>query len=274
MKHFTRLTLGILALCAGCETTVVTTEEPLSAVVAGFLVAGENTLQIRLTSTIPYDTVENPAVYLADAQPVLTIASQSYPLTYTDSGYFELRGVPLTAGDSCQLYFTFGDQVVSAAAKVPPKPEGLTLSTSKVYMYRIEEGSFDIEALQANMEQDPVEISWSQPGDAWFVVSVQNTAAEIDWVSTLRRPGDSTLYTRLSEAEISSSLALQAGFELQQFGRYRVIVYRVNPEYAAMLLDTGGDGFTLEEPVTNIVNGKGLFTCLNSDTAYFEVIER
>jgi len=41
---------------------------------------------------------------------------------------------------------------------------------------------------------------------------------------------------------------------------HQIIVYRVNPEYAALYQNSGNSTLSLEEPPTNIENGNGIFT--------------
>lgn len=71
--------------------------------------------------------------------------------------------------------------------------------------------------------------------------------------------GDSA---RISDGQISYS------------GRHRVMIYRVNKEYADLFRSREQDSRQLNEPLTNIVNGLGIFTAVNSDSVFFTVLRK
>ena len=77
----------------------------------------------------------------------------------------------------------------------------------------------------------------------------------------------------ISEPLISDFYAIRTQRELLQFGTYQIIVFRVNPEYAALYESSSNSTLSLEEPPSNIVNGLGIFTGVSSDTLYLEVIK-
>ncbi len=56
------------------------------------------------------------------------------------------------------------------------------------------------------------------------------------------------------------------------FGRHRVVLYRLNPEYAALYEDLENSSLGLTPPPSNIQNGLGIFTGINADTLYINVI--
>jgi len=60
---------------------------------------------------------------------------------------------------------------------------------------------------------------------------------------------------------------------LEYFGTYRVIIFHVLPDYAKLYEQTNSSSQNLTNPSTSIENGYGIFTGLNSDTLYIEVVE-
>ena len=77
----------------------------------------------------------------------------------------------------------------------------------------------------------------------------------------------------ISEPQISSFYAIFPRREFSHYGTHQIIVYRVNPEYAALYERSGNSTLSLEEPPTNIENGLGIFTGASSDTLYLEVVK-
>ena len=59
--------------------------------------------------------------------------------------------------------------------------------------------------------------------------------------------------------------------DITHYGTYEVIVFRVNAEYVALYEDNSDGAGSLNEIITNVKNGFGIFTGLNSKKVYFEV---
>ncbi|MGC8802585.1 MAG: hypothetical protein ACP5PS_02250 [Bacteroidales bacterium] len=50
------------------------------------------------------------------------------------------------------------------------------------------------------------------------------------------------------------------------YGHNYVILYHLNPEYAALYKFSGNTSLNIKEPTSNIVNALGIFTGINADT--------
>jgi len=50
-----------------------------------------------------------------------------------------------------------------------------------------------------------------------------------------------------------------------------VILYHLNPEYAALYKFSGNTSLDIKEPVTNIENAMGIFTGISADTLKIHV---
>ena len=74
-----------------------------------------------------------------------------------------------------------------------------------------------------------------------------------------------------TEPEVTDFYRIDPRRQLQQFGLHRVVIYRVNPEYAALYETAGSSTLSITAPPSNIENGRGIFTGVSSDTLYFEV---
>jgi len=62
--------------------------------------------------------------------------------------------------------------------------------------------------------------------------------------------------------------------ELRLYGTYKIIVYRLNAEYAALYKTIGSSSLSIQEPPSNINNGLGIFTSVTPHTFFLEVIEK
>jgi len=56
------------------------------------------------------------------------------------------------------------------------------------------------------------------------------------------------------------------------YGRHRVILYRVNEEYANLYENRNQDSRDLNEPPSNIEGALGVFSAFNSVAAEFDVV--
>jgi len=55
------------------------------------------------------------------------------------------------------------------------------------------------------------------------------------------------------------------------FGNYKIIIYKVNEEYVNLHENISQSSLNLTEALTNIENGLGIFTGINSTTLTLEV---
>jgi hypothetical protein len=56
------------------------------------------------------------------------------------------------------------------------------------------------------------------------------------------------------------------------YGRHQVKLYRINQEYADLYMSRQQDSRDLNEPLTNIQNGLGVFSAFNSEIVYFDAV--
>ena len=63
------------------------------------------------------------------------------------------------------------------------------------------------------------------------------------------------------------------GRQFSYFGHYNLILFKITDEYAAIYESLNQSSLDdLSEPITNIVNGKGIFASFNSDTLLINVV--
>jgi hypothetical protein len=60
----------------------------------------------------------------------------------------------------------------------------------------------------------------------------------------------------------------------KQYGRHRAKIYRVNQEYADLYESREQDSRNLNEPLTNVKNGLGVFTAVTCDSIFFKVLKK
>ena len=101
-----------------------------------------------------------------------------------------------------------------------------------------------------------------------IVENMETTLDPIRSFGTNARPGN-----RFKKTPTNSSEAEVRAMEFQYYGKHRIILYHVLPDYAKLYEANSTSSQNLSNPSTSIVNGYGIFTGLNSDTLYLQVKE-
>lgn len=264
------ITLLIFGSCTEDSSTV---EIPQSVIVEGYLHLNQPITNFKLMSIIPYyDSLDNQNI-ISDAVINIETNGNSYEMTPTGNGYYELPNLVVEAGNTFSINFDYYNQNFTAETTVPTAIEGLAISDTLVELTKVVATSGPPVGGNGNFNIAPLEITWTQDDTYYYYISIKNLATDINWIDEMRIPEEETFYSFSSEPEVTNIFTLDVGRQLTQFGRHQVIVYKVNPEYALMLSEQSDDSFSLSEPYSNIMNGKGIFTAMSSDTTYFEVIE-
>jgi hypothetical protein len=114
-------------------------------------------------------------------------------------------------------------------------------------------------------------VSWTAEDGALYYTVLENMETDTVAIDTLGRFGPG-MRRMISEPTSSSEYRIQR-FDVSYLGTYRVTVYRVNQEYADLYQSRSQDSRDLNEPLTNIQNGLGVFSAFNSGQVCFEVIK-
>lgn len=118
---------------------------------------------------------------------------------------------------------------------------------------------------------DPVTLTWDNDDGSYYIVVIENIEETLD---PIRDFGDSTRTGNIFKKPPTTASGIQLRpQEFQYFGRHRLILYHVLPDYASLYSENSSSSQNLTNPSTSITNGYGIFTGLNSDTLSFTVFE-
>jgi hypothetical protein len=260
--------LSLFLLFAGCTNDSSLEPAPELLVVRGYIYAGEPVADIQITKTLSLGSAATTAPPVNDAVVALVKTGKSYPLVASpgDSGYYHDFGETLTveSGDEFEIQVTYGEQVTTGQTTVPFPPENVTLSDSVVTVpQEFTPGS--------RPSDDPITLTWEADAAALFYVvieCIESDPAEITGFGGQRpdNPQRRMLFppTNHNSQEVGR-------FNLSYFGKHVAKVYRVNQEYADLYESRTQDSRDLNEPLTNIENGLGIFSAFASQSVYFTV---
>ena len=259
-------------LIAGCTQDSPLAPENELIVVRGYLYSGEPVTDIQLTTTLPLGSEDTLAPPVNNARVSLIKNSKTYELTLSpgDSGYYHYPGDDLSVetGDIFTLSVEYGGETITGITKVPAPPEDISLS-SDVLMISTGFGfPFSGESDSTRW----IEVTWQEDAAGLFYVTIDNVEADPKAIETNSQFTPRGVRRFISAPTNRNEYRIQR-MSITHYGLHRLRVYRVNQEYADLYDTRQQDSRDLNEPLTNIVNGLGVFSAFNSSQVYFTAIE-
>lgn len=261
--------LGFSLLLSSCEEDNDLNIETDIPIVEAYLIPGEPINHVKLTKLIPFlDNEENTdAMIINDAKITITNNDEYYELVPFpgDSGYYYYpdTNMLIQENETYSIYFQYNEKIISANTVVPEKPENFEISQDLIYLERFVEGGYP------SFEMETYEITWDNTDESNFYLSIDLMETVIDPISYLTTD---TVTQTLSTPSVSDVYNIQSK-KIRYYGKYRVVLYKVNEEYANLYESASTSSQSLTDPYTNIENGKGIFTAFNTDTLFFDVKE-
>jgi len=262
--------LIFLALLMACEQADIANIDNSSAVVSAYLFVGKPVDSILITESFSYAREDTILYTLDDLSISLSDEKNTHILQSIGNGFYQNMDVVVQEDATYNLSFSFNDELITASTYTPIKKE-VTISSNEISLAQIDftQGRPQI---GGNLNSDPIELTWDNSEGDYYYVVVENIEQNPEDVIILPDGGfRGRRFAFISEPEITNFYAIQARRELQQYGTHRVVVYRVNPEYAALYNLNGSSSISITEPPSNINNGLGIFIGVSSDTVYVEV---
>ena len=258
--------LPFLLLFLGCEKEPINQADKV--VVEAYLFRDEPIDDIRVTTLLAYggtDTVPQPVNDLAID---IIWQNKAYRLQSTnDSGYYHYPGndLQVKAGEIYELRFEHKGAFVSALTVCPPEPQNISISkdTLDIVLFSLVD-SFLTGGSITPPEPDSVVVSWPNPNNEYFYVVAENIESVKEPIFPDFIVGISSFFFQ-SQPTTNSSYEF-FDFDFRHFGRHEIKVYKVNQEYVDLYTSFNQDSRTQAEPITNVINGLGVFTAVNYKT--------
>jgi hypothetical protein len=182
--------------------------------------------------------------------------------------------VKLKVGVTYSLSFDYNGKTVSASTIIPTKPAGLKSDINSVVRTR----QVVTTGFGRNVDDNiDVNLTWSNPNSDYHFVVADNIEAKLDLVITLPTTSTTSFNNfnrRFRSQPVQGTETRLRTQQFQYFGRYNIVLLKVNPDYAALYNTEGTTSQNISTPPTTITNGLGIFTGINADTLKFQVKER
>ncbi len=256
----------VTILFTSCNKTTIEDFKSDTLAVEGYLFADQPLDSFRVTQTIGYSDTTDTAATVDDLSIEINDGVNTYNLESIGSGFYRNLSLVINEGTNYTMEFQNNGITVSANTFVPQKTE-VAISPIEVSIEKVVAGSM----MQPPTQTDPIDITWENSDGDYYYVLVENIESEPEYINENFANGLGGDRRFITEPSITSEYNVDTRREIQYFGTYRVVVYRVNPEYAALYSTAESTSSSIVEPPSNINNGLGIMTGISTDTVYFEV---
>lgn len=235
-------------------------------VIEAYLSPGKN-ISVKISQKTPYEgTVDTTSTEFDHLAVYVVYGNKKYQLIPIGEGVYTdtLSVLPVFPDSIYTLQLVYHDLPVSSTTVIPLKPTDVTLSDSVISMYQIDPDD------PPNSQPDPVEISWTNTDESYYLVTVECLEANLVPIIKDSVPTNDIF---ASQPVTNSELSIQP-MMFRYFGKNRIILYHINPEYSIFFMRQASNSQSFEEPPSNIENGLGIFTGINADTLYIRIIQK
>ncbi len=242
-----------------------------SPVIEAFLVSDE-IFKMNISRQIPYsEDVVFSSDLIDELNVIIETKGQSYTLSPAGGGLFYDSSLMMEVGRIYNLSFIYNSERVQAYTYIPSKPDSVSQSTTSISVDRIDSTGSPGSGGMPSMP-DPVEISWYNPDNSYYIVVVENVEAVLDPIREISEDEDAP-ENIFRNTPTTGNIAQLRAMEFEYFGTHRIILYHVLPDYADLYDQNSSSSQNLTSSSTSITNGYGIFTGINSDTLWLEVKE-
>lgn len=247
-----------------CEQVNLEVADNNVAVVESYIHPGEDAV-INVKEQLVYNSYDTATQYLNNLNLVLSDGENIYTFENTGAGNYENHSFVVEENKEYTLEFSYNDKIVSAYTLVPDKPTDLAISLTTIEVLSFD--SFD-PSNGPPERPDPVTISYSNTENDYHMIVVECTESSPTLVNSST---DRPVRTFRSRPVQGNSQQLDP-MQFTYLGSHRLILYKLNAEYAELYERMETSSLDIEAPPSNIENGLGIFTGINSDTLYLNVV--
>lgn len=234
-------------------------------VVTCYLLPGQH-VRVALGEKTPYD--DNGETVYPDLNS-LTVRIKTggvfIELTPMGNGVFsDTSGMIDVQADSTYILdFDYYGETIGATTVIPAKPSGVTQSLTTLEMAQIDPDEF----FPGEMP-DPVIIGFDNEEESFYMVTIQS----LDTTQPAIFADSVPEYSIISTMPVTDTIIRIEPMRIPYFGMNRIILYHINEEYSQFFMQPASTTQNYQDPPTNIENGLGIFTGINTDTLYLNVV--
>jgi uncharacterized protein YcfL len=274
MKKKTLMVSVILSMVYGCQSNPVI-PEATQIVMQAYLYAGQPINAITVMLSRPLSSSDTSNTPVGNAAVTLVKNGAQYQLTPSQQNignyFYSGTNLQVQSGDQFEIEVTYNGTTATASTIVPPLPLGLSLNTATVaFTHDTVASRFGGGSFTRLTTSDSVMVSWTNTSQLPFFVTVES-------IDSTRQPlnadslGNFNFTRRFVAEPTTDNYYRVPQSDFNYTGNYKITLYRVNQEYVNLYASRQQDSRSLNEPLTNVQNGLGIFTSFASDSAFVNV---
>ena len=241
-------------------------------VVEGYPSPGDSA-NIEISKILMYASNDSVVQTIDTLHVKFTVNHNTFLLSSIGNGKYFLQNntFKIKDGDSVSIAFTCSGQTITAGTTIPSKPQNFKASDTSISIPAVT-GGYGYR--QQGNTITPILLTWNNPDNSYYLVAIQTAEANPVPINARDTVGTNARF-RISRTQpyASSGISIGAG-QFIYFGKQRIILYHLNADYAALYNFSGNTTLDISEPHTNIINGFGIFSGINADTLYIDVLQQ
>lgn len=289
MKNRKQLTLffvSIFTLMQGfssCESLGDNPVAPASQIIVeGYLIPNQP-VSIQVTEPSPFGT--DSTLGVSDLQiSLMSSSGRKLNLTHTKNGIYVSKPDEIIegAGTKYTLSFQYGDKEIRAVTTIPQKPKQLKASATQltISQTKIEIDDSNVIGIggstgsgNSSRNGNTLSLSWLNVEANYHTLNIQNLTPNPESIQVLPPGFILDLFVGQIPPNQRNWITISSD-QFQSYGRHALILIRLNTDYVALFDTENSNSLNIKTPTSLITNGLGIFTGINSDTLYVDILKK
>jgi Domain of unknown function (DUF4249) len=285
MRFLKYITIFIFISTAffNCKDTNSVIKPGDKPVIEAYIAPGQP-ITMKVFTEIPY--IETDSSYSKPISGlkinIITSSGKTFMLNSEGEGLYSSSKTDKTgpAGTTVSMSFSYNGRTIAATTAMPIKPKGFAMDVKEIERVARDftagpqmgggPGGFGGGIQEARI---PINLTWTNPDNVYHFVAAQSLEANPVPVIVLPTNGnfDNRPRRRFNNQPIQTTASSLQSQSFEYFGKYAIILYRLNPDYAALYVNNNTTSQNISTPQSTISNGLGIFTGVNADTLVLNV---
>jgi hypothetical protein len=253
---------SITLLLISCEKVEQQKSDSDKVVVEGYLIADQK-IKLNISKEIAYNSGDTAELPIEGLQIVLANDEQSEQMIEDSAGIYISNIFVARSNQNYSIEFVYHGTTIKAKTSIPEKPSNFKTSKNSINIVSFTPGTGAPPSFP-----DPIELTWSNLDSRYYLIVVENIETDPTPIFDTTRY---ELKMKFRNKPVQTNVFDLDMRSFNYYGSHRVILFNLNPEYASLYEDNGNSSLNLTTPPSNIENGLGIFTGINSDTLSVEV---
>ena len=254
-----------IIILSACEKINLKEADYDMPVIEAYLFPGKK-VELIITRQLVFESNDSVEASLGGLEVKISDGEQWYIMENNGDSLYSNPNLKIVEDSTYFLEFEYNNLKVTASTTVPCKPIGTTISNTVFETFSME----DFSPWERPEFPDPETISWVNPEEDYYMLiteSIEDTLIQVNSSNI----GPARLYR--SEPVQTETIEVNPR-DFQYYGRHYLILCHLNREYAGLYEQIQATSLDIKSPPSNIENGLGIFTAVNTDTIIVNVISQ